>query len=46
MSSLSFFEKKNKFIQFHTNTFASLEDLSFTFISPGKTDKSQIEKNI
>ena len=46
ISFLSFFEKENKFIQFHTNIFASLENLSFTFISPGKTDKSQIEKNI
>ena len=46
ISSLSFFEKENKFIQFHTNIFASLEDLNFTFISPGKTDKAQIEESI
>ncbi len=46
ISSLSFFDKENKFIQFHTNVFSNIEDLSFSFISPGKTDKAQIEKSI
>ncbi len=46
MSVLSFFDKANKFMQFHTNVFPNLENLSFYFISPGKTDKIQIANNI
>lgn len=44
--SLSFFEKENKFMQFRTNAFSSLEKLTLIFISPGKTTKSQMNTNL
>jgi len=44
--TLSFFEKNNKFMQFKTNPFSNLKDLTFSFISPGKTSQTQIEENI
>jgi N-acetylmuramoyl-L-alanine amidase-like protein/type IX secretion system substrate protein/Big-like domain-containing protein len=45
-ASLSFFEKENKYIQFRTNAYSDLENLTFNFISPGKTSKSKIESRI
>ncbi|MCP5061212.1 MAG: T9SS type A sorting domain-containing protein [Ignavibacteriae bacterium] len=44
--TLSFFEKNNKFMQFKTNAFSKLKDLTFSYISPGKTSPKQIEENI
>ena len=46
LGTLAFFDKKNKFMQFRTNVFSNLEDLTFSFISPGKTDKDKIESRI
>lgn len=44
--SLSFFEKESKFMQFHTNSLNYLQNLTFSFISPGKTTQAQIKNNI
>ncbi|MCF6268456.1 MAG: Ig-like domain-containing protein [Melioribacteraceae bacterium] len=44
--TLAFFDKNSRFMQFRTNALSDLEDLTFNFISPGKTDKSTIEKRI
>lgn len=46
MSVLSFFDRTNRFMQFHTNIFPNLENLRFYFISPSKTDKNQIVNSI
>ena len=46
LGTLAFYDKNTKFMQFRTNVFTNLEDLTFSFISPGKTDKSKIETRI
>ncbi|MBU0474291.1 MAG: N-acetylmuramoyl-L-alanine amidase [Bacteroidetes bacterium] len=46
IGSLSFFDKENKFMQFHTNSLNYLDNLTFSFISPGKTTDAQIKNNI
>ena len=43
VGSLAFFDKSNKFMQFRTN---GLKDLTFSFISPGKTPQQEIRDNI
>ncbi len=44
--TLAFFDKNSKFMQFRTNALIDLEDLTFNYISPGKTDKNTIQKRI
>ncbi len=46
LGTLSFFEKEHKFIQFKTNIYSNLKELTFSFISHGKTSKAQVEKNL
>ncbi len=46
LGTLAFFDKKMKYMQFRTNVLPNLDDLTFSFISPGKTDKSKIDTRI
>lgn len=46
LSSLYFFEKENKFIQFKTSSRNSLSELTFSFISPDRTPIGQINENL
>ena len=46
LGRLLFFDKSTKFMQFRTNKFEYLEKLTFSFISPGKTDESKIEERV
>lgn len=46
LGTLSFFENNNKFMQFKTSTYSNLKELTFSFISPGETSKTQVEENL
>ena len=46
LAALSFFDKKNRFIQFKTGDISNFEEINFSFISPGKTSKTIIEERI
>ena len=46
LGTLAFFDKNSKFMQFRTHEVANIEVLTFSFISPGKTDESAIEERI
>lgn len=46
LSTLQFFNRNSKFIQFKTNEYSNLKTLTFSFISPGKTPKNLVEENI
>ena len=45
LAALSFFEKENKYLQFKTKNTTNINELTFSFISPGKTKPSQIIEN-
>ena len=45
LAALSFFDKENKYLQFRTKNTTNISELTFSFISPGKTNPSQIIEN-
>ena len=46
LAALSFFDKKNRFIQFKTDNIFTFKEITFSFISPGKTSEILIEERI
>lgn len=45
LAALNFVHKENKYLQLKVNKFTNLSEITFSFISPGKTEEKKINKN-